>query len=310
MKSILVILPYFGRLPKIYQVWKASALDNATIDFLVITDDKTAVTENNVRVCYACFEECKKRIQSLFDFKINLNAPYKLCDYGPCYGLAFADYIANYDFWGFGDLDLVYGNIRSFVTDDILDKYWIISGWGHLTLYKNTCYCNNFFKTKRDGYLYYKNVYQSSKNYVFDEYLHKGIADLWKAVHPDKVWDGKLMDDIIIPWAHFNFVSYHHPDEYLYLIFEYDKGNLYRVFERNGIITKEPTFYAHFQQRKFMKVKTDNFSHFLIIPNSFMDISDISLSGLRRGGEEKKLQHLLYKMKKRIRKEIAKFKFR
>jgi hypothetical protein len=29
------------------------------------------------------------------------------------------DYLKGYDFWGFGDLDLVYGDIRAFLTERV-----------------------------------------------------------------------------------------------------------------------------------------------------------------------------------------------
>lgn len=35
----------------------------------------------------------------------------------------FQEYIKDYDFWGHCDADLIFGDIRKFVTDDILNKY-------------------------------------------------------------------------------------------------------------------------------------------------------------------------------------------
>ena len=218
MKSIIIIIPYFGKLPKMFHIWKASALANATIDFLIITDDESVTTEKNIKILHSSFKECKRQIQSVLGFDISLDSPYKLCDYRPTYGCVFSSYTKKYDFWGFGDMDLVYGNIRYFLTDDILNSYWVISGWGHFTLYKNNNYCNNFFKTRIKGFQYYKDVFTNSKNCVFDEYLHHGMGDMWKEVHPDKVWDSRLMDDIVVPWNNFHFVSYHRKKDFLNMI--------------------------------------------------------------------------------------------
>ncbi len=33
MKSIAIIFPYFGTLPVQYKMWRASALENRTVDF-------------------------------------------------------------------------------------------------------------------------------------------------------------------------------------------------------------------------------------------------------------------------------------
>lgn len=52
---------------------------------------------------------------------------YKLCDFKPTYGLIFSEYIAKYDFWGMGDIDVIYGNIRDFITEDVLNNNDIIT---------------------------------------------------------------------------------------------------------------------------------------------------------------------------------------
>ena len=58
-----------------------------------------------------------------FDFAITLHTPYKLCDYKPAYGEIFAPELSGYDFWGYGDMDLVFGDLRAYFTEDKLRKY-------------------------------------------------------------------------------------------------------------------------------------------------------------------------------------------
>lgn len=145
MKSIVIIIPFFGTLSNTFKFWYQSALNNPTINFLLFTDCCIS-NAKNIKVIECSFNKFIHDIQSKFDFKINISAPYKLCDFKPAYGDIFQEYIRNYDFWGFGDVDLVYGDIRYFITEDKLNTYDIISGWGHLTLYRNNQYCNNFYK--------------------------------------------------------------------------------------------------------------------------------------------------------------------
>lgn len=38
MKKIILILPYFGKLPNFFYLWLQSAINNSTIDFLIVTD--------------------------------------------------------------------------------------------------------------------------------------------------------------------------------------------------------------------------------------------------------------------------------
>ena len=116
MKSIVVIFPYFGKLPPQYDIWRASAIRNPSVDFMFFTDAEIAPYKNII-VHKMRFEDFRLIVQKAFDFQIILDRPYKLCEYKPAYGYILKDYIKQYDFWGFGDLDLVYGNIRTFITD-------------------------------------------------------------------------------------------------------------------------------------------------------------------------------------------------
>lgn len=293
MYKIRIIIPYFGRLPELFKFWYQSALDNPNVDFLFFSDWHIEQSEN-IKVVSMGFDEFRKIIQNHYDFSINLPSPYKLCDFRGAYGDIFNEYLKDYDFWGFGDIDMVYGQIRDFITDEVLDKYDVISGWGHLTLYRNNEYCNTFYKTKKEGFLYYKDVFQQAKNIFFDEYLHKGLSDLWMELHPDKIWNSFLFDDISIPSINFNFVSVFHPEYSENLIFEYVNKNLYRIYTKGNEIIQEPTLYAHFQKRSFLRVKTENTNNFLIIPNKIISVKEISLSRLKRWGRKRELQRYFF----------------
>lgn len=298
MKSIIVIIPYFGKLPPMFVYWKQSALNNPSVDFLLVTDNNIE-SNANIHVLHWTFQECRNHFQSLYDFPIALDRPYKLCDFKPAYGDIFKDYVKDYDFWGFGDLDLVYGDIRHFLTTEVLEQYWVISGWGHFTLYKNTECCNNFYKQKANGYPFYQEVFSSSKKFVFDEYLHKGMSDRWTDLFPEKVWNTNPFDDIIVPRLHFNFISFSRQN-LRNLIFEYTPGKLSRVYTNNETIIKEPTLYAHFQQRKFMKCIAKNTDNYLIIPNQFIESRNYSINDLYKWGIPQNLNRVIYNLKKRI----------
>ena len=49
----------------------------------------------------------------------------------------FSEYLTGYDFWGHCDIDLLWGNIRRFVTDEKLKKYKKLYTAGACVLYKN-----------------------------------------------------------------------------------------------------------------------------------------------------------------------------
>ena len=136
MKKIAYILPYFGHLPKEFGFWLISCQMNSTVDWLLFTDDRTKFNyPPNVKVTYCTFEDIKNKAQACFDFPIVLNRPYKLCDYKAAYGDIFKNELTGYDYWGMCDLDLVWGNIREFLTDEILEKSEI-QDWVFLGLVK------------------------------------------------------------------------------------------------------------------------------------------------------------------------------
>ena len=175
MKTIVVIFPYFGKLPPQYQMWRASALRNPSVDFMFFTDTDVEPAKNII-VNKMQFSDFQQLVQKAFDFPIVLDRPYKLCEYKQAYGYILQDYMKEYDFWGFGDLDLVYGDLRSFFTEDILTHKFLL-GWGHLTLLHNDEDTNTYFMKQVAGYQNYKEAFTTSKITYFDEYGYIGCSD-------------------------------------------------------------------------------------------------------------------------------------
>ena len=268
MKSIVVIFPHFGTLPPQYKMWRASALCNTDIDFLFFTDCDVEPARN-ILVNKISFNQFKEMIQKKFDFPIILDRPYKICEYRPAFAYALEEYIKGYDFWGWGDLDVVYGNIRSFITEEVLSKYHMISGWGHFSLYHNDVKTNTYFMDKHPGYQYYKDAFSTSETSFFDEFGHKGFADKWYDLRHEECWLDWPFDNVSKPKQSYNFCSLNRGWDNV--LFEYDNGSLYIIRISDGIIERVETLYAHFQHRLFMKDKVTNYNHFLVTPRSIID---------------------------------------
>lgn len=267
MKSIVIIIPYFGELPKLFPFWYSSAVNNPSVDFLFITDNDVSGAPNiHVERCH--FSDFKKLIDERLGFDTSIKSPYKLCDFKPSYGYILQEKIASYDFWGFGDIDLIYGDIRSFLTDDILSAYDMISGWGHLTLYRNTESCNTMFMHRHEGYQYYKDSFTTDAITFFDEYLHLGMSDMWQNCYPERVFcQNTFIDDIRIPVLYDHFLSETDINR-KGLTFIYRNKNLYRVYyDKKFVRHVEPTLYAHFQKRKNWKVSTSDTDSYIVYPN-------------------------------------------
>ena len=267
MKSIVIIFPYFGTLPVQYKMWRASALCNSSVDFMFFTDADVE-SSGNIIVHKMQFRDFQQLAQKAFDFDIVLDRPYKLCEYKQAYGYILHDYIKDYDFWGFGDLDLVYGDIRAFLTDSVLEHKFVL-GWGHLTLIRNDEDSNTYFMKHVEGYQDYQDAFTTSKITFFDEFNHKGCSDKWRDCRPDDCWLEDPFDNISRPKESFHFCSLNRG--WQQVIFEHVDNKLYMLRFKNEKLEKRESLYAHFQHRGFMKDKVTDYSHFLVTPRAIID---------------------------------------
>lgn len=267
MKSIVFLFPYFGKLPVQYKMWRESALRNPSIDFMFFTDADIK-TDSNIIVHKMQFKEFREIIQKTFNFPIVLDRPYKLCEYKQAYGYILQDYIRSYDFWGFGDIDLVYGDLRSFLNEDVLSHKFLL-GWGHLTILRNDEDSNTFFMKQVNGYQDYKDAFTTKEITFFDEYGNKGCSDKWRDCRPEDCWLEWPFDNVSKPKESFHFNSLNRG--WKQVIFEHLGNKLYMIRFHDGKFEKKESLYAHFQHRGFMKDRVSDYNHFLITPKAIID---------------------------------------
>ena len=268
MKRIVILFPYFGTLPPQYGMWRASAIANTDIDFVFFTDCDVEPT-SNITVHKMQFDHFRQLMQRAFDFPIVLDRPYKICEYRPAFAYALPEYVQGYDFWGWGDLDVVYGDIRQFITDKVLSEYKMISGWGHLSLYHNDEDTNTYFMKDIDGYQNYKDAYTTSTTCFFDEYKHKGFGDKWRDCRPQDCWLEWPFDNISFPKRNYHLRSF--TRDWSQVVFEHIGKKLYIIKFEKGTPVKAESLYAHFQHRGFMKDKVTDYCHFLVTPGTIRD---------------------------------------
>ena len=85
------------------------------------------------------------------------------------YGLAFEYELKGYDFWGHCDIDLIWGDLKKFITTEILDKYDKILPLGHLSIYRNNEQVNNYFRLPGSLRGNIDDVTKTNRSCVFDE---------------------------------------------------------------------------------------------------------------------------------------------
>ena len=263
MKKIVFICPYFGKLPNYFDVVLESCRYNNTIDWIIFTDDKTKYNyPENVKIYYISFEKFKEYIQNRIPFKIELENSYKLCDYRPLYGYIFKSYVDKYDFWGYCDFDCIFGRIRTFLVDDIFNKYNRILCLGHMSLYDNKF--NKIIEFELNNNDFIKIILMNAnKSYHFDEsginlilkrynqktYIKKDIiADIYCLSKPFRIIQSSF--DNNISELENKMISKINSEKY---IFEFKDGMINGYYINNDVIEKKEYIYIHLQKRPMNK---------------------------------------------------------
>lgn len=141
--KIAIFIPYFtppsGELPNYFEYWQKSAAANDKIDFFIPSnvDSSKYVQYDNIHFIAMSVNEFWDKVQALVGFDI-VRGYYKICEYRPLCGLLFKDMLNDYDYWGFGDLDVIYGDILKFIQPFLDCGEEVIGKFGHLQIIKNT----------------------------------------------------------------------------------------------------------------------------------------------------------------------------
>ena len=61
------------------------------------------------------FCSIQQLIRNKFSFPVKIDSPWELCAFRPAYGDIFEEYFNGYDFWGYGDLDVIYGDLDKYI---------------------------------------------------------------------------------------------------------------------------------------------------------------------------------------------------
>lgn len=171
MKKILVFVCYFGKSPWYLDYFLRSCVDNNDVDFIFFTDIKDiTIKGDNIRIVSISFEEFRSKINNYFSFELNIQHPMKLCDIRTSFGEVFQDLIEGYDFWGYCDVDVIFGQIRNFLDDSVLENNDVIFTkpdypTGFFAIYKNDLNISALYRSTPD----YIKVFQDEKLLCFDE---------------------------------------------------------------------------------------------------------------------------------------------
>lgn len=246
MKSILLILPYFGKWPVWVDAYWLSVAKNGTIDWLIVTDCEIPQHyPENIRFVPSTLQELSKHVNEVVEANVPLT-PRKFCDLKPAYGAIFEEYVQGYDFFGFCDMDIVWGDIRKFITDDILNQYDIISSRkesisGHFNLFRNSGSIRKLYKEVPN----YKALFEKPKFMWFDEHV---LTDYLQ----DRLRRGSLNYSIFWPKILLNQErGVDSRQEYALDKWLWEDGNIFEIKKQGEL---EEVAYLHFiNWKKTMK---------------------------------------------------------
>lgn len=289
---IIVLIPYFGKFPDYFPLWLLSAGYNPQIDFLIFTDIKQEYAlPSNVRIEKIKWHNMQKKIKAVLGETVIIHEPYKLCDYRPAYGQIFAQYIQGYDFWGHCDLDMILGDIRKFLPENIFDTYERIFTRGHFCLYRNTIDNNlNYKKTLKMAGINYIDAFHTKYSCHFDEGM--AIKEVFSSGKL-KTYDMVCFADILYKRFPFKLaqklIGSTQPQVYYW-----KDGKVMRCYLNNDQILSDEFMYLHLQKRKMEVCIKNPKEGFLVVPNQFLEFDEITQKLIKQYSQNNHLYDLYY----------------
>lgn len=290
--KIAVIVTWFGELPQYFPAWLISAEYNKDVDFLIFSDHVVSSGSENIHVQYITLEDSIRQFENKLHRKISIKTSYKFCDCRAFFGIVYEDFLKGYDFWGYCDVDLMFGNIRRFLTDAVLEQYDRFYQYGHLSIFRNTGNMNWLFQLPGARYRE-KEIFEGTAKTTFEEHL--GLNRICR-INSIKWYVNVDFADFAIRFPD-RLEMKHGRKNYQKQVFVWEGGEAYQVFEDNGRIKKRPVIYMHWQKRKpvFMKTEQESWQYAVlgdrILPVNIKGITDVEkLFALNRAVGRKEKQ--------------------
>lgn len=177
MAKTAIIITYFGKWPEWSPLFFHSCGKNPIVDFIFFTDCGLPQTPPlNCKFINISYLKYCKLVSDRLGIEFMPERAYKLCDLKPFYGFIHAEELLGYDYFGYGDIDLVYGNLQQWLEPFYAGKKDVFSTHsncvsGHFCLIRNVGrYTLKGFQIKG-----WKKKLLSLENKVLDEgaYSHK-----------------------------------------------------------------------------------------------------------------------------------------
>ena len=166
----LLIIPYFGSFGPWFPLYLHSLGTQQTLDLLLLSDVRPPGLPANARHVPMTFDQLRELATARLATPVRLHRMRNICDLRPAYGLIFEEFTRGYEYWGFGDEDVLYGNLDRMLAPHLdSGADLIVPGntgkSGHLTLVRNAALTNQL--AMRDPA--YRDVLVSLEHWAYDE---------------------------------------------------------------------------------------------------------------------------------------------
>jgi GR25 family glycosyltransferase involved in LPS biosynthesis len=116
-KKLILITVWFGKLPEYFDLWLYT-LKDMNYDVLFVTDQKINNIPNNVKYLNLTMKQFNNHLNKKTGYDVNIKSVAKLVDVKPLFGFLFNEFINNYEYWGWTDVDMLMGDITKILYDD------------------------------------------------------------------------------------------------------------------------------------------------------------------------------------------------
>ena len=299
MKAAIITI-WFGKLPAYFPLWVRSLKANSGFDFLMYTDQTIELTDipSNLKIYNITFQGLKDKISQALHVKAAAEAPYKLCDFRPAYGEIFSGELVNYEFWGHCDIDLMFGKLENFITEDIMVMNRKIFNRGHLTLFRNEPSINSLYRSSKN--INYKAIFESPEYYMFDEW--HGIHKVFKEFEIEQ-YHQECIADIEANAARFVCTKI---ENYSKQLFVWEDGTVKQYYIAGNQLKQREVAYIHFQKRKLniKDPKVLDSKAIIFTPFSFVPFDGEITKELVKKFDKGNYNHYLKRQKDRILKKL------
>lgn len=168
--NALLILPYFGSYGAWFPLYLHSLANQRTLDLLLVSDSTPPGLPANARRVEMTFDQLRDRATARLGTQVRLHRMRNICDLRPAYGLIFEEFTHGYDYWAFGDEDVLYGDLDGMLAPHLDGTVDLVSPGtngksGHLTVVRNDPQMNEL--AMKDPA--YKDVLVSREHWAYDE---------------------------------------------------------------------------------------------------------------------------------------------